>query len=72
MKTIGLPGARFSMAESSDTDRLEQGEFTVPVPAAVIEGCTEIGLLVGQEHTAVALFDTTRSHAGQAVAATLR
>ena len=38
---------------------------------AVIEGCTEIGLLVGQEHTAVPLFDTTRIHASQAVAAAL-
>jgi aspartate racemase len=34
---------------------------------AVIEGCTEIGLLVGQEHTSVPLFDTTRIHALQAV-----
>jgi aspartate racemase len=34
---------------------------------AVIEGCTEIGLLVKQEHTPVPLFDTTRIHAQQAV-----
>lgn len=34
---------------------------------AVIEGCTEIGLLVCQEHTHVPLFDTTRVHASQAV-----
>ena len=39
---------------------------------AVIEGCTEIGLLVGQEHTSVPLFDTTRIHAVQAVAEALR
>jgi aspartate racemase len=38
---------------------------------AIIEGCTEIGLLVGQEHTAVPLFDTTRIHASQAVVAAL-
>ena len=38
---------------------------------AVIEGCTEIGLLVGQEHTDVQLFDTTRIHASQAVAEAL-
>lgn len=34
---------------------------------AVIEGCTEIGLLVKQEHTPVPLFDTTKIHAQQAV-----
>jgi aspartate racemase len=39
---------------------------------AVIEGCTEIGLLVGQEHTDVPLFDTTRIHASHAVAEALR
>jgi aspartate racemase len=38
---------------------------------AVIEGCTEIGLLVGREHTDVPLFDTTRIHASQAVAEAL-
>jgi aspartate racemase len=38
----------------------------------VIEGCTEIGLLVGQEHTNVPLFDTTRIHASQAVAEALK
>lgn len=38
---------------------------------AVIEGCTEIGLLVKQEHTDVPLFDTTTIHAHQAVAAAL-
>jgi aspartate racemase len=39
---------------------------------AVIEGCTEIGLLIGQEHTAVPLFDTTRIHASQAVTEALK
>ena len=39
---------------------------------AVIEGCTEIGLLVGEEHTDVPLFDTTRIHASQAVADALK
>lgn len=34
---------------------------------AVILGCTEIGLLVGQEHTPVRLFDTTAIHARRAV-----
>ena len=38
---------------------------------AVIEGCTEIGLLVQQQHTSVKLFDTTRIHAEQAVAEAL-
>lgn len=39
---------------------------------AVIEGCTEIGLLVEQRHTDVPLFDTTRLHALAAVAEALR
>ncbi|MFK7893878.1 MAG: aspartate/glutamate racemase family protein [Granulosicoccus sp.] len=34
---------------------------------AVIAGCTEIGLLVQQEHTSVPLFDTTAIHAQAAV-----
>ena len=34
---------------------------------AVIEGCTEIGLLVKPEHTDVMLFDTTAIHARHAV-----
>ena len=33
----------------------------------VILGCTEIGLLIQQAHTAVPLYDTTRIHAEQAV-----
>jgi aspartate racemase len=39
---------------------------------AVIEGCTEIGLLVKQEHTKVPLFDTTAIHAQQAVLEALK
>jgi len=39
---------------------------------AVIEGCTEIGMLVKQQHTEVKLFDTTRIHAEQAVAEALQ
>jgi len=34
---------------------------------AVILGCTEIALLVQQEHTAVPLYDTTEIHAAEAV-----
>jgi aspartate racemase len=34
---------------------------------AVIAGCTEIGMLVEQRHTAIPLFDTTEIHAAQAV-----
>ena len=37
----------------------------------VIEGCTEIGMLIEQTHTAVPLFDTTRIHAQEAVARAL-
>jgi len=38
----------------------------------VIEGCTEIGMLVKQEHVEVPLFDTTAIHAEEAVAEALR
>ena len=34
---------------------------------AVILGCTEIGLLVGEQNASVPLFDTTKIHATQAV-----
>jgi len=34
---------------------------------AIIEGCTEIGMLVKQEHTNIKLFDTTVIHAQAAV-----
>ena len=37
----------------------------------VIEGCTEIVLLVQQQHTEVPLFDTTSIHAVEAVAMAL-
>lgn len=35
--------------------------------AAIIEGCTEIGMLVNQNHTKVPLFDTTALHVEHAV-----
>ncbi len=38
---------------------------------AVVAGCTEIGMLVNEEHTDVMLFDTTRIHAEAAVALAL-
>ena len=38
----------------------------------VIEGCTEIVMLVQQSHTSVRLFDTTEIHAQEAVAWALR
>jgi aspartate racemase len=38
----------------------------------IIEGCTEIVMLVQQEHTHVRLFDTTAIHAHQAVAEALK
>lgn len=39
---------------------------------AVILGCTEIGLLIKQDNTAMPLFDTTKVHAQAAVAYALR
>ena len=44
------------------------GELVANGAQAIIEGCTEIGLLVNESHTDVPLFDTTRIHAEQAVA----
>lgn len=38
----------------------------------VIEGCTEIVILVQQQHTRIPLFDTTAIHAREAVAAALK
>jgi aspartate racemase len=38
---------------------------------AVIEGCTEIGMLVGPEHTSMPLLDTTVIHAHAAVSMAL-
>jgi aspartate racemase len=38
---------------------------------AVVAGCTEIGMLVNEQHTDVRMFDTTRIHAEQAVALAL-
>jgi aspartate racemase len=37
----------------------------------VIEGCTEIVMLVQQHHTSVPLFDTTAIHAEEAVSQAL-
>ena len=39
--------------------------------SAVVQGCTEIGLLVNEQHTSVPLFDTCRIHAERAVDAAL-
>jgi aspartate racemase len=60
--------------ESSSRDEYIRimGKLSQQGAEAVIEGCTEIGLLVKQEHTDVRLFDTTRIHAEQAVAEALR
>jgi aspartate racemase len=38
---------------------------------AVIEGCTEIAMLVNQNHTTVPLFDTTALHVERAVSLAL-
>lgn len=40
--------------------------------AGIIEGCTEIGLLVQQQHTDIPLFDTTAIHAEAAVQEALK
>ena len=112
VRTVGLLGTGFTMAQPFYRDRLASHGLEVVVPdvddrdlvhrviydelcvgmirdesrqeyLAVIErlvergaegiilGCTEIELLIGQEHVAVPIFPTTRLHAEAAVAAAL-
>lgn len=59
-----LDESRLAFLEIID-DLVQQGA------QAVIEGCTEIGMLVKQKHTDVMLFDTTHIHAEQAVVTAL-
>ncbi len=47
------------------------GELQAAGAAGIIEGCTEIVMLVQQTHTAIPLFDTTAIHAEAAVALAL-
>lgn len=47
------------------------GELVARGAQGVIEGCTEIGMLVKQEHTVTPLFDTTAIHAEAAVESAL-
>ena len=46
-------------------------ELTARGAQAIVEGCTEIGILVNEKHTDLRLFDTTSIHAEQAVAMAL-
>jgi aspartate racemase len=59
-----------------DDSRIEYLRIIKELEAAgaegVIEGCTEIAMLVQQRHTHVPLFDTTEIHAREAVAKALR
>jgi aspartate racemase len=108
VRTVGLLGTRYTMAQAFYRSRVEAAGIAVLVPddrdqevvhdvifqelvhgviraesrqrylevvdrlaargaAGVILGCTEIGLLLGQDDTAIPLFDTTVLHAAQAV-----
>jgi aspartate racemase len=55
-----LPESRMHFLRIIETMRREGAE-------AVIEGCTEIAMLVQQNHTSVPLFDTTALHVEEAV-----
>lgn len=59
-----------------DESRAEFRRIVADLGAAgaggVIQGCTEIVMLIQQEHTDVKLFDTTAIHATEAVAEALR
>lgn len=59
METIGLLGGT--------SWRLRVIESLAAGAEAVIPGCTEIGMLVRQDDTAVKLYDTTAIHAARAV-----
>lgn len=48
-------------------ERLADAARKTEKTGAVIEGCTEISMLVNQNHTTVPLFDTTALHVEQAV-----
>jgi aspartate racemase len=59
------------MGEISDDSRKEYirivGDLHQQGAEGVILGCTEIALLIQQQHTSVPLFDTTRIHAESAI-----
>ena len=59
------------LGEVKDTSRAEylriMGQLQDEGAEGVIEGCTEIVMLVQQNHTAIPLFDTTAIHARKAV-----
>ena len=63
------------LGEIHDTSRSDYLRIIDDLAAAgaegVIEGCTEIVMLVQQMHTEVPLFDTTAIHAEEAVAQAL-
>ncbi len=64
------------LGEVNDSSRTEYLRIVDAMRAqgaeAVIEGCTEIVMLLKQEHTDVPLFDTTAIHAEEAVKLALR
>ena len=70
IRTVGLLGTRFTMAEPFYRERLAMRhglEVLIPTAAeGVILGCTEIGLLVGSDDASVPLFDSAAIHARRA------
>ena len=54
------------MADSRDAYRRVMADLKAQGAEAIILGCTEIALLVGQEDAEIPLFDTTRVHARSA------
>lgn len=67
MKTIGLLGG-MSLESTELYYRAIIEQLRADGAEAVVEGCTEIVMLVQQRHTQVPLFDTTAIHAEAAVA----
>jgi aspartate racemase len=57
---------------SRDAYRRIMGDLVTRGAEAIILGCTEIGLLVGEQDASVPLFDTTALHAKAAVEAALK
>jgi aspartate/glutamate racemase len=64
----GLHSAKICLY-SVDFDEIEKLQHQGT--EAIILGCTEIALLIQQQHTQIPLYDTTEIHANQAVKAAL-
>lgn len=65
VKTVALMGTRFTMEKDFYKGILINRGIKVIIPGAegVVLGCTEIGLLIKQEDSALPVYDTALLHA---------